>query len=329
MDNKNSEQISYSYLALMLDYFSRFRTSVAVRHASYSSYYIQQPHIHDFPQIWYCRKGSYIHSAGSNVYDCHAGSFIIIPPGVPHGFEITGDEEVVLSCIDLTYYFIKGDSDTRFENVAAFLFLHEMGSELKMNFPYKFDFSDEDQARVEKLFDKLLSVDYSEPFNIKVVKDAIYSIFALAPFSLSFVQKKRVALYVDKKFNGIMEAIRYINMNFSEKLSCDDMLKIACVCRTEFFRLIKKATGQTFSIYVQHVRISRVKRLIALTNFSFQYIADVCGFPNVPYMSRVYKKVYRMTLRQARSYYPENRELYPKLLLSHNWLEDYRAFSCG
>ena len=320
--------IGPEHFSLMTDYFQKYYTSAGVRRASYNSHYIQLPHRHDFPQLWYCHKGSYVHNVGGHNYECSAGTFIIAPPGVMHGFELDGGEEVILTCIDTTYYFFGNKPGKRYTNILTHLFLPEFDSELGFEIPKIYAVEDGELTIAEEIFEKLNSTNYSVPFNTDNFKSLLCALFDLSPFKLDNSQRVKATMYLDKKFNGVMEAIRYINFNYSQKLLCSDVLKVACVCRTGFFQMIKKATGFTFSIYAQTVRIVRIRGLLALTDLSFQYLADTCGFPNVPYLSRVYKNRYGMSLSDARSHYPKNRVIYPKLLLSRDWLEDYRAFSC-
>ena len=50
-----------------------------VKHPDYSVGYSSGIHSHDFPQIWYCRRGQYRHDIGGNAYHCTPGTLVIIP----------------------------------------------------------------------------------------------------------------------------------------------------------------------------------------------------------------------------------------------------------
>jgi AraC-like DNA-binding protein len=62
------------------------------------------------------------------------------------------------------------------------------------------------------------------------------------------------------------------------------------VSKSHLCRVFKKATGQTASQYLNHVRIERACRMLAETDIPIEEIAFASGFNNPSYFFRVFRK---------------------------------------
>jgi len=62
-----------------------------------------------------------------------------------------------------------------------------------------------------------------------------------------------------------------------------------------FSRLFLQFTGERPLTYIHGKRIERAQYLIATTSLSFSEIAEETGFENVPYFSKIFKKVTSLT----------------------------------
>lgn len=75
------------------------------------------------------------------------------------------------------------------------------------------------------------------------------------------------------------------------------------VSKSHLCRVFKKATGQTISQYLNHVRIERACKLLAETGVPIEEIAIASGFNNASYFFRVFKKqVGKLPLEWRRNY---------------------------
>lgn len=83
-------------------------------------------------------------------------------------------------------------------------------------------------------------------------------------------------------------AIEYINKNFSQDLSIDQIAEKQNVSRSHFMRLFKKETGKTVNQFLTTVRIDKAKELLAsktVTDTAFEV-----GYNDSNYFSTVFKK---------------------------------------
>lgn len=85
------------------------------------------------------------------------------------------------------------------------------------------------------------------------------------------------------------EAIRYIRKNLSSPLSLDDIADYCCMSKCYLSREFKKNTGQNVFEYINILRCKEAKKLI-LGGMSASAAALSCGFENMSYFSRTYKR---------------------------------------
>lgn len=79
--------------------------------------------------------------------------------------------------------------------------------------------------------------------------------------------------------------------NYPDKnLDLEELAEQCGVSKSHLCRVFKKATGQTTSQYLNHVRIDRACKMLAETSVSIEEIALTAGFSNPSYFFRVFKK---------------------------------------
>lgn len=88
----------------------------------------------------------------------------------------------------------------------------------------------------------------------------------------------------------IQKAILYISANISEDLSLNTVSVALNLNPSYLSSLFKTETGKTLTEYVNGERIKLSKRLLKTTNLQIQTIAAQCGFLDLHYFYRVFKK---------------------------------------
>lgn len=93
----------------------------------------------------------------------------------------------------------------------------------------------------------------------------------------------------------ILDAIRHIQLNLKKNITVADLAKRANLQHDYFSRLFLQSTGERPLNYLHEKRIERAQYLIATTSLSLSKIAEESGFENVPYFSKIFKKVTSLT----------------------------------
>ncbi len=247
-------------------------------HRTFQNGYMQVSHVHDFPQIWLCISGVHTHKIAAKTFLCRRGDILIIPPGVSHSFEMNSGVSK-LYCIEMSpEIFINHTDDVL--STMSHLFL----SSLSDDAPHILHLS-QDSFSVAVDIAKKLSLANCE----KTVFGNLNALFSLPEFKLNIKEEVAKSL-INEKIMPILRILGYINNNFSQKITIDEMLKLSTLCRTHFFKYFKALTGSSFSAYLQEVRLAYAFILIGNSNYPLNHIATLCGFSDAYYMTNCYKK---------------------------------------
>ena len=117
----------------------------------------------------------------------------------------------------------------------------------------------------------------------------------------------------------LLAAITYIQENYPRKISGENLAKASGFCRTNVFTFFKKYLGISPAIYIVMTRVLRAQFAIAHTQYSLQYISDMCGFATISHMTNCYKRYKGVLPKNDRARMKEFRKRYPNIHISHNY----------
>ncbi len=89
----------------------------------------------------------------------------------------------------------------------------------------------------------------------------------------------------------IYSAVLYIQENFRENLSVDQVAEHVEKSPNYVSALFKKEVGKSFSTYVNHLRITEAKRLLNETTLLLSEISEEVGYTDYVYFVAVFKKL--------------------------------------
>lgn len=94
------------------------------------------------------------------------------------------------------------------------------------------------------------------------------------------------------KQTDIMRAVlEYINENYKNELTIDELANFAGYSRAHFSRQFKLATGMPIVEYINYIRCINAHDMLEEGSRSIGEIASECGFKTSSYFSKRYKKV--------------------------------------
>ena len=91
-----------------------------------------------------------------------------------------------------------------------------------------------------------------------------------------------------KRLNCVID---YIEKNYQNQITLDEISKEAGFSKYHFTRFFKDMTGVTFLNYLNNFRISKVENALANTEISITHIAMKSGFKNIKTFNRVFKNI--------------------------------------
>lgn len=104
--------------------------------------------------------------------------------------------------------------------------------------------------------------------------------------SISSPEKTSTALVPDKKTE---EIYNYINNNYSEKITLDNLCFIFGINKTTLCRSFKEAYNETIISYINRVRIKKAKKLMREGELNLTQLSSKVGFSSIHYFSKIFK----------------------------------------
>lgn len=103
-----------------------------------------------------------------------------------------------------------------------------------------------------------------------------------------------------KKIAAFKKVVSYMDNNYAHKITLSQLANEADYNPQYFCHFFRDITGTTPINYLLELRLDKARELICTTNESIQNIAAACGFDNMSYFIRVFKKTTGLTPTQYR-----------------------------
>lgn len=98
----------------------------------------------------------------------------------------------------------------------------------------------------------------------------------------------------------ICPAIEYINENFAESISVEELAEISHISKSYFMRRFREAAGIGAIEYLSQIRIKKVCEILSETDKTTSEIAFECGFRNLSNFNRQFRNIVGCTPKEYR-----------------------------
>lgn len=96
------------------------------------------------------------------------------------------------------------------------------------------------------------------------------------------------------------EAVVYIEHNYAQNITVEDIAKKCQLDRSYFGKVFKKVVGQSPQEFLIHYRMAKAADALIMEDASIGDIGVSVGYPNLLHFSRAFKSVYGMSPREYR-----------------------------
>lgn len=93
----------------------------------------------------------------------------------------------------------------------------------------------------------------------------------------------------------IRETIDYVHHNFTRDISAEDLAEHLHISKVYFSQLFSREMGNPFTKYLTSYRIDYAKKQLKETNNRIYEVAEQCGYSDVKYFMKVFKKLTGMS----------------------------------
>lgn len=133
-----------------------------------------------------------------------------------------------------------------------------------------------------------------------LITSALFHLIYLLVEHLSVDKKDKVELKSEKNKHRITSIINYIDENYQEDLTIEQLSEVFHLSEGHLSKLFKENLGMTIKAYISQTRAKEVRNALLTSDLPLIDIAIMCGFPNVKSMNKVFKDLYHCTPKQFR-----------------------------
>ena len=91
---------------------------------------------------------------------------------------------------------------------------------------------------------------------------------------------------------AMSEAVRYLIANFRDEVRMEEILRFTGLTKPTFWRQFKRHTGKTLTDFLQEIRLNEVRRQLLESKRSVIEISLSCGFMQVSFFNRLFRRRY-------------------------------------
>jgi AraC-like DNA-binding protein len=147
-----------------------------------------------------------------------------------------------------------------------------------------------------------LSIDASPIQSLKKIlgmaeKNLIKNPFTASSLAYSFIIELAELIFYKKENidcipQSINKAIDFMMKNFSRRISLKDIAVSAKMSKFHFSRVFKQYTGKTPVNYLKEIRMNHAVLLLQTQHLLIKETASECGFSDVSYFTKEFKKTF-------------------------------------
>ena len=256
---------------------------------SYHNAYFAAPlHIHPEYELILIEKGVGLTFVGDTVRKMSPEDFMLIGKNLPHLW-LSADEyyEKNTTLVSSSVYsqFNTDIFPSEYTKIPEFDSIHLLLSKSQKGLL----FTGKTQLKVQEHFRKLPSYDNFEKL-VELYK-ILYELSKNCDYTFLASAQYRGSQAMDENDVVIKRAYNYMNKNYQENISLEDIARHVGMNASALCRYYKKNTGKTLFSYLSELRISYAVKLLMNKNIAISQIAYDCGYNNLSHFNRQFKGI--------------------------------------
>ena len=153
--------------------------------------------------------------------------------------------------------------------------------------------------QIENLL-KAIALCDGKPVGYELLTRSLLSEIILYLFAIQHHVQEEVSAADRRNELRFREMLRMIEMKYHSTITLKDLADAAFISKTECIRCFKCITGRTPIQYIKEYRLQKAAKLLASTDMNISRAAESCGFLEMSYFTRCFRKQYSMTPSEYR-----------------------------
>jgi len=247
-------------------------------------------HSHDFSELVIVLGGTGVHRVLDDEFPIGPGDTFVIKTGQVHEYFEVKDLVLINIQFDLKKLDIAVDDLSTVGGYHA-LFTVEPAYRREDGLHNQLTLDRDQLAYVEKLVSDIeAELTAKTPGYVSLCK----SYFMTLVVFISRCYSGESTFYSNKILK-IGEAISYIEENYSDNISINDLVRITRLSKSTLLRSFKKCFNMSPISYINATRINKACRLLKTTDYSITDIALMAGFSDSIYFAKKFKSLKKST----------------------------------
>ncbi len=249
-------------------------------------------HWHNEMEIIYIKKGSGLVNLDFTAHVVCGGDIVVVMPGQMHGIcrrdDFSMEYENIIFSVDML---IARSNDSLYDE----FFVPFLSGAI--DFDHIITTNCPRYADIRACLDRADSLCTDWPDGYKLaIKSCLYELM----FCLAGIARKSALKNNTKHIERIKIILKYIETNYQSPISIDEIADVCGFSASHFMKFFKNTMGTSFVDYLNDYRLSMASRMLLSSDDTILMIASDCGYDNLSYFNRIFKKKYGMTPREYR-----------------------------
>lgn len=246
-------------------------------------------HWHDEAELTLILRGSCTYQVHLDTYKVSEGDILFVPPAVLHSISPLSSGGM---CSE-TYVFHMNFLGANSADICAVKYLTPLTNQ-KLILPCLIGKDHPGYKEIRKLFREISHTYRKAPAGYELLLRSLLLrvIYTLLPYGDEAACHSSLETEHTAKLKLVLE---YIGEHYAEELSIPDLARICFFSEYHFMRFFKKYVGTSCLEYIKNLRLEKAAELFTQGEQSVLDTALCCGFGNLSYFYREFKKKYGMT----------------------------------
>lgn len=244
-------------------------------------------HWHEEMEIISVKKGKGIVTVDRKPFRVEEGELMIIFPGQLHGISRQKGEKMEYENIIFRPSLLMAAG----EDLCTAQFLQPLTREI-MTEPLYVSRGEALYPAFDDCIKKLDAISGSREYGYQMaVKGILFQILFLV-LKASGLEPSPGSRKSREKMKQLLE---YVEEHFGERITIEDAAAICYYSKSHFMKYFKQYMGMSFISYLNDYRLSRAAAELLSSDDGITAVAERCGFDNLSYFNRLFRRRYGMT----------------------------------
>lgn len=249
-------------------------------------------HTHDFIEISYVKEGSGYQHIDDETVPVKKGDLYLLPVGTSHVYRTSLKKKNALVVINCVFQLEALDNRLAFLPSDSLLYkcLHNPAC-----LPQPWFYYHDKNSRFLELFESMFMERRLRYIGYESMMTSM-----LVQILTLLHRTEQIPDNPHPSFDQMDEIIHYMKSRYYDNITVNHAARLAYMSARHLQRLFKRATGQTFTQYLQSIRIEKSCELLKTTSKTVQQIANQVGYQDMKFFHALFRKKTGMTPQEYR-----------------------------